>query len=53
MRLVGVLSRLRNNTGYFVSPLSGVGFVGGFPVYPHVSVLPYCVVGGGWVGLVG
>ena len=48
-----VPSKLRNNHGCFVSPLSGDGFVGGFLVFHYVSVLPYGVVGGGWVGGVG
>ena len=53
-RVGGVVpSRLRGNNGCFVSPLSGDGFVGGFPVYPNVRVFLYGVLGGGWVGLVG
>ena len=52
--VVGVVgSKLRNNHGCSVSPVSGDGCVVG-SLFPIMSVFfPYGVVGGGWVGMVG
>ena len=53
--MVGVVgSKLRNNDGCFVSPVSGDGFVVGslFPMMSVFMLMVWLVVGGlaGWVG---